>query len=153
MKVPVLQLPTDTQICAGTMVMIDAGAGNCTYSGTMGVHSSQILVEDPGVYPVYAYNQCGSDVGMINVTTYLCDILIPNMFTPNGDGINDFLNMPGIENGVWIIRIYNRWGHKLFEGTDPLQWNAERLTEGTYYYVAESKMGLPQRTGFVEIFR
>lgn len=67
-------------------------------------------------------------------------LLIPNVFTPNNDGINDvlFINYYG-ENTVYEILIYDRWGRKVFENRDrTIMWdgtdlNAQALPTGVYY--------------------
>ncbi len=68
---------------------------------------------------------------------------LPNIFTPNGDGANDFFR-PILNRYVQSVdfKIYNRWGNLLFETTDPkLNWNGtnkdsgELCTDGVYYYV------------------
>lgn len=48
-------------------------------------------------------------------------VRIPNAFTPNGDGDNDFFEMTVLEGSVQIERmqIFNRWGNLVFESTDP----------------------------------
>ncbi|MFA7274273.1 MAG: Ig-like domain-containing protein [Crocinitomicaceae bacterium] len=76
---------------------------------------------------------------------------IPNGFTPNGDGFNDFFVIEGIEIFPGnTIQFYNRWGNQVF-GTDDYQNNwagtsnskynigGEELPTGTYYYVFDTK--------------
>ena len=46
----------------------------------------------------------------------LCDVLIPNAFSPNNDGINDFYRVRGLhEYPNARLEVYNRWGVKVFE--------------------------------------
>jgi gliding motility-associated-like protein len=67
---------------------------------------------------------------------------LPNIFTPNGDGINDlFIPFPYQFVESVEMRIYNRWGQLVFETTNPdITWNGtnmengEVLSEGVYYY-------------------
>ena len=44
---------------------------------------------------------------------------IPNAFSPNGDGKNDVLNIIAIDVTDFHMVIYNRWGEKMYESTDP----------------------------------
>jgi len=67
------------------------------------------------------------------------DIFIANIFSPNGDGQNDVLNIEGnaVTNIYWSI--YDRWGNEVFETTDQSQgWdgskNGSSLETGTYVY-------------------
>ena len=52
-----------------------------------------------------------------------CLLELPNAFTPNGDNHNDFFRPVDqncrVKAGSYILRIYNRWGEMVFEGTDP----------------------------------
>jgi gliding motility-associated-like protein len=63
-------------------------------------------------------------------------IYVPNVFSPNGDGQNDFffINYRGYKNLNMII--FNRWGNKLFETSSPgVGWDGTGASEGTYYYI------------------
>jgi gliding motility-associated-like protein len=59
------------------------------------------------------------DVFNIGFSIQNCDLVIPNVFTPNGDGINDFFEILNLEHYPMAqIVIYNRWGNKVFEHSD-----------------------------------
>ena len=86
------------------------------------------------------------------------DIVIPNVFTPNGDYKNDVLLISGIkdcENSV--LRIFNRWGEEVFYSIYPDEdpWKgfhrSEEVAEGVYFYVLE--MEYDYITGTVTILR
>ena len=73
--------------------------------------------------------------------------VLPNVITPNGDGINDVLE-PKVTGLDLIVSartvIFNRWGNILWDSDDPLiQWDGKsKLTkldcpQGTYFYVTE----------------
>ena len=59
------------------------------------------------------------------------------MFTPNGDGWNDELEFVGIDQTAeYSVIIYNRWGRKVYEGTDALaHWDGGGQNEGVYFYI------------------
>lgn len=71
---------------------------------------------------------------------------LPNAFTPNGDGINDFFRPePGWQFIKRVnFRVYNRWGNIVYKTEDPaIQWdgkdykNGGDLPAGSYYYQVE----------------
>jgi gliding motility-associated-like protein len=73
-------------------------------------------------------------------------IIIPNTFTPNGDGINDnfkLITYPAVN--TFHIWIYDRWGNKVYESTDvDFNWNGQDqyagdkpLDTGVYAYVVQ----------------
>ncbi len=68
-------------------------------------------------------------------------LVIPNIFTPNNDGMNDFFrpfNYEGIKN--MEISIYNRWGNLVYHENGPVfSWdgyqNGVKSSSGTYFYI------------------
>jgi gliding motility-associated-like protein len=62
---------------------------------------------------------------------------VPNVFTPNGDGINDYFEIKNLESYISNeLVIYNRWGRKVFEASNYTNtWNGGSLTNGAYFYV------------------
>lgn len=81
---------------------------------------------------------------------------IPNVFTPNGDNINDTYRIdkhylvycdPGFK-----FTIFNRWGKIVFESNDPnFEWTADGMSAGTYFYSLESRAR--SQTGTIDIIR
>jgi gliding motility-associated-like protein len=76
-----------------------------------------------------------------------CPILIPEGFSPNGDGVNDFFNIQGLYD-VFVnhkLFIYNRNGALIFRGDNNTKWDGTSnnglgsksvlLPVGTYFYV------------------
>lgn len=71
------------------------------------------------------------------------EVKIPNVFTPNGDGINDCYTISGVSEKCddFFIKVYNRWGLVVYENTNGANcWNGrsqggEDLPQGVYYYV------------------
>jgi gliding motility-associated-like protein len=79
---------------------------------------------------------------------------IPNVFTPNGDGINETFVIPkalAIPNCKLLI--YNRWGKVVFR-TDNYQndWDGEKHSDGVYYFVFTEPNG-DAESGTVTILR
>ncbi|MBF8965117.1 gliding motility-associated C-terminal domain-containing protein [Pontibacter sp. FD36] len=81
----------------------------------------------------------------------------PNIFTPNGDGLNDFFEIPGMPADVCTstfqhIRIYNRWGKEVFASTaHNFKWDGKNVNDGVYYYVID--YGVDKFRGSVTLVR
>lgn len=62
---------------------------------------------------------------------------IPNVITPNGDGVNDYLKFKGLEAlGSNTLSVFNRWGKKLFEQENyKNDWNGAGHNDGTYFFI------------------
>ncbi len=79
------------------------------------------------------------------------DLEIPNVFTPNGDGINDYFLIGNPYGVKYTIDVYNRLGSLVFIGNQNFFWdglfNGVPAYEGTYFYViqAESEAGNRRR--------
>jgi gliding motility-associated-like protein len=66
--------------------------------------------------------------------------LLPNVVTPNGDGVNDELCIPNARGyaACFRLEVFNRWGSRVFETDDPDQcWSPGNLPAGVYFYVIE----------------
>ncbi|MBE9668457.1 gliding motility-associated C-terminal domain-containing protein [Mucilaginibacter boryungensis] len=89
----------------------------------------------------------------------LSGISLPNTFSPNGDGINDSWNIPGIESYPNAnIQLYTRSGQKVYESTGystPFDGNfqGKSLPMGTYYYIINLNSGCGLLSGSVTIIR
>jgi gliding motility-associated-like protein/uncharacterized repeat protein (TIGR01451 family) len=90
-----------------------------------------------------------SDTVSVNVTSVTLDA--PNVVTPNGDGTNDVLIVPGIENYPGSkISIYNRWGNEVYHSANyENDWAGQGLSEGTYFY----RFNRVDKSGKVKIFK
>ena len=62
------------------------------------------------------------------------DLFIPNIFTPNGDGVNDEIVISGGRDVERIISflIYDRWGNVVFEGKDFAPGDETIAWDGTF---------------------
>lgn len=70
-----------------------------------------------------------------------CEVVVKstNVFTPNGDGVNDVLRFDLIEIYPGSkLQVWNRWGRLVYENQDYRNdWDGEGLKEGTYFYVLD----------------
>src|SRR5690606_7652348 len=67
------------------------------------------------------------------------ELVIPNVFTPNGDGVNDnlvFKNLHAFPDNKLVV--LNRWGKTVYEKTGyQNDWNGDDVSDGTYFFVLE----------------
>jgi gliding motility-associated-like protein len=72
------------------------------------------------------------------------EITVPNVFTPNGDGINDFFAVKGLPEDACAeqfrsVEITNRWGQLMYTSADPrFRWSGANAPIGTYYYLIQT---------------
>lgn len=79
-------------------------------------------------------------------TPQVSSLLMPNAFSPNGDGINDIYKAKsGYQNITeFHAYIFNRWGQKLFEWTDPATgwdgtYKGSPVKDGVYFCLVKAK--------------
>jgi len=74
------------------------------------------------------------------------DVTIPNVFTPNGDGRNDFFSVDDLPadnctDQFRRVQILNRWGKTVYTSTDRrFRWDGDGQPVGTYYYLIEYRV-------------
>ena len=162
----------------------DNAPGNPNIIIVSGPENGEVIVDNATDLVVYIpdTNFCGQDSILYTVCNGQCadswiyiDVVcdgiegnykIYNSFSPNGDGLNDFFVIQGIE-GVdnYKLSIFNRWGIEVFSATDesntnmiPEQlwdgtWNGNNVPDGTYFYTFEDLDNKTVDKGFVQIYR
>ncbi|HNQ12642.1 MAG TPA: gliding motility-associated C-terminal domain-containing protein [Bacteroidia bacterium] len=108
--------------------------------------SSSIIAVAPGVYSVLMTTDQGCTLSDSAIVIERCDyrLFIPNAFTPDGDGLNDYF-IPYTENlSLYHLRIYNRWGQMVFSSENPfIGWDGtfenEESPNGVYVYRLDFK--------------
>ncbi len=88
------------------------------------------------------------------------DIVIPNIFTPNGDGINDRYIPQYVLTDNYVTRIYDRYGTQVFSSSDQNEtwdgkYHGNDCAEGVYYCVIEYEVcfEMKEKTGFLHLQR
>jgi len=144
--VPVVNLGADQKICRGQNVVLDAGNAGSSFLWSNGAVSQVINVADSGYYWVKVTNgPCETtDTMAIDITEEI-KYTIPNVFTPNGDLINDLFKVESpSEISEFNGTVFNRWGKKVYEWSDATQGWDGRIdnafaAEGVYYYIVTFK--------------
>ena len=98
------------------------------------------------------------DTSCLEITIFPNEIIIPNIFSPNNDEVNDKFIIYGI-NDLFNIKIYNRWGNLVFD-QNPYEnnWNGEssngkKLSEGQYFYMLKNDQEQIKLNGSVMLVR
>jgi gliding motility-associated-like protein len=73
---------------------------------------------------------------------------LPNVLTPNGDGLNDTFR-PYVSTDPVNLQVFNRWGRKVYESANYVDgWGGADVAPGTYYYYMTSPSGESWRGWF-----
>lgn len=117
----------DTLINIGQTAPISV-SGGLTYSwypnnGSIACSTCSNTIVQPTVTTQYiatAYNSpyCKKQDTILVRVDFICgDFFVPNAFSPNDDGLNDFVKVHGFCISTFNMQIFNRWGEKVFETT------------------------------------
>lgn len=134
----------------------NTGSGSKTYS------SGTLVIGDVVTCNVTKQGSCViPPVATSNAITILIltPLVVPNTFTPNGDGINDtwdlraLLAYPGC-----LVQVFNRYGALVYQSVGYTSgWdgtlNGKQLPVGTYYYIIDLKNGKRAFSGSITIIR
>lgn len=139
---PIVDLGPDFLLCPGLSVDLNAGSPDLTYLWQDGSTSNTYTVTQPGTYWVTeTVNGCSAtDTLHVGPDPCICDVEVPDAFTPNNDGVNDvFKQVDCTFFTDFYMRIYNRWGQVVFETTNPNEgWDGTYKGKdeqmGTYVY-------------------
>lgn len=139
-------LPDDTIVCEGKFALLDAKNTGASYLWNTGETTQTIEVDSPGKYWVEIQNRCSVAVDTANLIFISEDtgIYTTNVFTPNGDGINDTFVNYVINSPNYRMQIVNRWGKIVYETTDPFKhwnglWKGEQAVTGVYFFWISSQ--------------
>lgn len=140
----------DTTICNQDSFVVDLLWENATYVWSNGSSDNRMSMVNEGVYTVTISSPpCAATLTYdVKTEAELCDkakcpFEIPNVFSPNSDGINDYLTVTNPCGNVdFTLSIFNRWGQVVFQSNKTLaRWDGyvegSPAAEGTYFLVVE----------------
>jgi gliding motility-associated-like protein len=140
-KIVVKNLVTDT---AGTYrLYANPGDSIPLVSNVQGIFYRQVK-KTTDFYLAYHQDDCESERTKVTEVV-VADVNIPNAFTPNNDGINDYWNIKGIEDFPGAsVDIFNRSGQLVYHSINyskPFdgRYNGKELPTGVYFYVIDLK--------------
>lgn len=141
---PIVDLGNDSILCFENPFYISAG-NHVNFTWQDGSSSNSFLIENYGNYSVEVMNEygCFGKDSITFSTNCPTELYVPNAFSPNGDGENDFFKVYGIEVIDFNLKIFDRWGALLFESNNlHLGWNGnfkgKRKENGVYVYLIKA---------------
>ncbi|MFI5156542.1 MAG: gliding motility-associated C-terminal domain-containing protein, partial [Chitinophagales bacterium] len=162
---PASFLPPDTVICQFSKITIQPTHAYVNYLWSDLSSAPELVVSQAGIYrlEVTDSNYCtGSDSILVTQKQCLDDLVVPNAFTPNGDGRNDVFRPIVLENVVhYKFQLFNRWGERIFESNTPMQgWdgklNGMPAANGVYVWFCQYQpegQGEKMKKGTVVLIR
>lgn len=170
LKKPIANAGPDKKIMEGQTIQLEGSTD--TTAGVNFVWSPPQFIDNPlslkpSVNPpvdkfykltASSTNGCGIATDEVFIRVFK-KVIIPNAFTPNGDGINDVWEIDGLETyPESVTEVYNRYGQRVFMQKGYRQpWNGRfnqnSLPLGTYYYIIFLNNALPVVSGSLTIIR
>jgi gliding motility-associated-like protein len=149
---PDVGLGHDTSICLTSVFELSAIDSAISYLWNTGARTRSIFISDSGLYRVTVImkNGCEATDSMLvhkRGDVLPVEVFMPNAFSPNHDQINEFYpgHMIAQSPEGFDMKIYNRWGEKIFESHDPnIQWDGKvdnRLAPQDEYIFLINHMG------------
>ncbi len=140
---PEIDLGDDVTICSDSVYNISLVIPNdvSVRWNNMNTNTS-IIINEEGNYSATVTNVCGEATDDINVDVIDCKTVFfyPNVFSPNGDGINDYFEIIALNATDMSLKIYDRWGNLIFHNVNqPISWdgkfNNQNVQVGIYMFV------------------
>ncbi len=126
--------------------------------GGSGVTNPNYSYTNAGTFPITLVVTGSSGCKDTITVFYIVDAVlnIPNVITPNGDGVNDYLKFKNLQ--VFSsnnLTIFNRWGKKIYEQNNyNNDWNGASYNDGTYFFILSVPEASPNTySGYFQLIR
>ena len=119
-----------------------------------GSTNSTFPITDFGTYWVTADNGCTVLADTLSILKVnIDDVMIPNVFTPNGDDLNQNFRIDERMMGGDLL-VFDRWGAKVYENSNyQNEWDGDDLPSGVYYYILNGGECIEQKKGTLSLLR
>ena len=158
---PNFTLPVDSVFCLGDSVYITPSfssyySNDTLYNWNDSSKAPYLVSIESGEYTLTIGKGNCTQMESIHLDFVDCsvDFSIPNIITPNNDGLNEYFSFQGVEEYLYQLVIFNKWGKELFRD-DFYQgdWKGGELKDGNYYYKVKSLKDDSLYNGWVQITR
>lgn len=144
---PLMSLGADANLCYGQTIELPQSVttdGSYYIKWQDGTIGDRYVVSKPGTYYATIVHICGELNDTVNIDYRNCHVYFPDIFSPNGDGLNDIAKLSGDVSGVsdYSMAIYNRWGQRIFFTENVQQgwagtYKGMTADVGTYQYMIQ----------------
>jgi gliding motility-associated-like protein len=145
------ELPDSLNICPNEIANLNPRWGGGLPPISMQWSSGQVTdtisvsPEETQLYIMTLSDNCGSPLHDSTLVWVQCPVEAPNVFTPNGDNMNEFFIIKNLEDySESKLTIFNRWGKVVYMHEDyKNDWDGTHyksgrdVDAGTYYYIIE----------------
>lgn len=144
-----------------TVSVIDAATNSVVigpvevYRNAQNNYEKQFTNLSIGTYRVEIQDGVGCTISVTVEIVPDTRVIVPNIFTPNNDGINDVFEVVNLPAGKHKLVISNRWGSQVYSSNEYKEgsfWTAEDVAAGIYFYRLQVESGQTY-TGWVEIVK
>lgn len=161
-EAPEVEAGGDGALCPGSTADVEATLVPegwllpVNYAWSTGASTAGITVNGPGIYQVTASGRCLNSTASVVFTEDTCTTLIamPNVFSPNGDGVNDTFGPIVLGSPQsFTMEIRNHWGQVVYTSTNVASnWSGRAeggpVPAGTYFWTI--RYGARQDDGSVQ---
>lgn len=142
LKLSKVELPPDTVHCLGSGLALKVAEPHVEVRWQGRHKDANYVVQEEGTVNIQLTTDCDTLNYSFNVDfeDCSCPMDLPNAFTPNQDGLNDFFEIkPQCELERYHLEIFNRWGEQVYSSNDihrhwDGRFNSRPATEGVYIY-------------------
>jgi len=163
-SITLLDIGSNLEHCDGENLTIQIvnPPNDASFIWSNGKTGSSISVHQSGNYWVKSINTCAKSdtIAITENPAFMGEI--PNVFTPNKDGVNELYFISSFDVTEFLFSIFDRWGNLIFSSPDPdFQWNAIHndlpFNDGTYFYTMRYRLSCQTesilKNGFITIVR
>lgn len=132
---PQIEIGNDTSTCINNPILLQNFYPQEEYLWQDGSVGSSFLVEEEGMYSLMGENECATIIDSVYVIFESCqDVYVPNAFSPNNDGYNDYFTIYTDNDIVNIasFQIFDRWGQQVFEANNLIPGDLSLQWDGTF---------------------
>jgi gliding motility-associated-like protein len=152
---PIVKLGIDTVFCADEPITIKPLEPNLTnLQWNDGSREASLRISQGGTFWLRRLSDRCTSADTLVARAVGCPGPVPNVFTPNGDGINDTFRIPGLSDQPWHLTVQNRLGAVVYEANPYANdWDGGGLPAGVYFFRLNTPILRRNYTGTVTIYK